>query len=173
MKKIFILFIFIFSSQIIFSQSDTAVPGSHIKRFLPGIMLGGNYTGFWTGEAGLIFGINGINPNKQTRMTSTMMHGPALRCEFGNLRDTFLLVPKISYEYYSLMLGARITLADYIRNNSHNLYFCPEAGITMGTMLNLYAGINIPVSGEVKGVKMLRLSAVIDLLFIYFKKNKH
>ena len=172
MKKLFISLFFLFCSQIIFSQSADTAAGSHVKKFLPGIMLGADYTGFWTGEAGIIFGINAINPNKQTKITSTMMHGPALRCEFGNLRDTFLLVPKVSYEYYSMMLGAKITLADYMRNNSHNLYLCPEAGITMGTMLNLYAGVNIPVSGEVQGVKMLRLSATIDLLFLYFKKHQ-
>ena len=172
-KSIFTLFLFALITH--FSQAqgaDTLKPSTKYKKVFPGIILGWNRIGFSTGEAGLLIGFTN-NSFKQTKAMTIFLHGPSLGCEFGNYQDAFRVAPKLSYEVYSLYLGGRVSLVDYMKNAEHNLYVSPEAGITLGSMLNIFAGASFPVSGEeLEEIKTFRLTVSINLLLFYLGKEK-
>lgn len=152
--------------------SDTLKPTVKYKKVFPGLVLGWNRVGFSTGEAGLLIGLTN-NSLKQTKLMSVFLHGPSLGCELGNYQEAFRAAPKLSYEIYTLYLGGKISVIDYMNDNIHSLYISPEAGITLASMLNIFAGANFPVSGEeVEDVKTFRMTVSINLLFFYFGKDK-
>ena len=173
MKKIFILFVLCYSvSKISLAQSSDSSSVKGERKYMPAIKAGGNYVGFFTGEAGFFLGITRKNLLEASKITSTMCHGPALSCEFGKPNDTLLIAPKLSYEYYSIFYGARISVVDYMKGNSHNIYISPEVGVSGGAFFNIFAGANIPVSGKIEEVKMLRISLTVNLFTYLFKKDK-
>lgn len=172
-KIFFTSLLFICLASFSFAQGSDSIAAPKQQLFWPGIKLGGNYTGIWTGESEFVFGLNTSDPEKISKITSTVLHGPALGCEFGNYENAFRVAPKFSYVYYSYFFGARISATDYMKGNEHNIYISPEAGISMTGFLNIFAGVNFLASGnEVKGIKMFRASVTIDLLFFYFSKDK-
>ena len=91
----------------------------------------------------------------------------------GNYGHAFRVVPKISYEYYTTFVGGRVSLVDYMINDLHSLYLCPEAGISFGGILNLYAGVSLPFSGnKITDINTFRFSANMNILFFFFKKDQ-
>ena len=154
------------------AQKTDSIPQNRYKKTFPGMVLGANKVGFWTGETGFFLGLTN-NKMKQTKILSMFLHGPSLRCELGKQNDTLLIAPKFSYDYFTTYLGARISLVDYIRSNKHNLYISPEAGVSLGSFLSVYAGVNFPISSnELIEIKTFRLSITTNLLFFYFGKDK-
>lgn len=171
-KIIFTLFLFAFFANFSFAQgSDTLMPTVKYKKVFPGLVLGWNRVGFSTAEAALIIGLTN-NKIKQTKIMSMIMHGPSFGCLAGKYENAFRIAPKLSYEYYTSFLGGRISAIDFMKNDEHNLYVSPEAGISFGSILNIFAGANFPVSGEeLPEVKTFHLSVTVDLLFFYFGKK--
>ncbi|MBI3503119.1 MAG: hypothetical protein HY063_15135 [Bacteroidetes bacterium] len=170
MKKIFILFILFLFVKNLLAQTDS-LPNAK-RKFMPAIKIGGNYVGFFTGEAGFLFGMTRKNLHEASKVTSTTCHGPAISCEIGKPGNDLLIAPKLSYEYYSIFYGARISVVDYMNGSTHNIYICPEAGISGGASFTIFAGANIPVSGGIGEVKTFRASLVINLFSYLFKKDK-
>ena len=172
MKKIFILISFCSLASFSFSQSADSISTKGERKFMPAIKVGGDYTGFFTGEAGFFLGMTRKNLNEASKLTSTMCHGPAIACEIGKPGEDILFGPKFSYEYYSISYGGRISVIDYMNENSHNIYISPELGITGGGIFNIFAGANIPVSGGITEVSTLRVSLTLNLFSYLFKKDK-
>ena len=170
MKTFFTFCILLFVSCSLYGQDSLSHP--KYKKVFPAIQLGGNKTGSWKGEAAFLLGLTN-NSLKETKILSMIMHGPSIGCEMGSYNDAFRIAPKISYEYYTSSIGGRISLVDYAVNDLHNLYFCPEAGISFGGILNLYAGVSLPFSGnKVTDINTFRFSANMNILLFFFKKDK-
>lgn len=153
-------------------SADTLKPSEKYKKVFPGITLGWNRVGFSTGEAALLIGLAN-NSLKQTYAMSMIMHGPSFGCQVGEYNNAFRVAPKFSYEYYTSFLAGRVSLVDFLDDDVHSFYVCPEAGISFGTLLNVFAGANFPVSKQtVTDVKTFRLTISANILFFYFAKDK-
>ena len=154
------------------AQGTDSVQAPKYKKVFPGLTLGAHRVGFWTGEAGLLLGFTN-NKLEQTKIMSMILHGPSLGCEMGRYENAFRVAPKLSYGYYTSFLAGKVSLVDYMKNEDHNLYISPEAGLSFGSFLDLFAGANFLVSGnEIPDVKTFRLTLSINLLFFYFGKGK-
>ena len=172
-NKIFFSLLFCaFTFASSFAQDTVLVPSNKYKKVLPGMILGANRSGFWTGEAGFFLGLTNKSM-EQTKIMSMFMHGPSLRCELSKRNDTLLIAPKFSYEYLTGFFSGRLSFVDYMWNGNNNLYFSPEVGMSFGSLINIFCGVNLPVSDDkFKDVKTFRLSITTNLLFFYFGKNK-
>ena len=171
-NKILFLLLLALAANFSQAQSQDSMQVQKYKKIFPGITLGWNRLGFSTGEAGLFIGLTN-NSLKQTKAMTIIMHGPSVGCELGNYENAFRAAPKFSYECYTSFIGGRISLVDFMKNDAHNLYVSPEAGISFGAFLNIFAGANFHVSGEeLPEVKTFRLTVCVNLLFFYLAKEK-
>ena len=169
-KKIVFIFTLGILTNFSYAQTDT-IYEPKVKRVFPAIQLGGNKTGSWKGEAAFLLGLTNRSL-KQTKTMTMIMHGPSIGCEMGRYLHAFRIAPKISYQYYTSFIGGRISLVDYMDDNLNNLYICPEAGISFGGFVNIFAGASFPVSdNKVADVNTFRLTANMNLLFFFFKKD--
>lgn len=172
MKKAILLLFFLISLFAKGQILDTIASSNKFKKHFPGITLGYNHTGFHSAEAGFVFFLIN-NSNKETNMFSMILHGPSVGCQLGNYLSAFRVAPRISYEYYTTFIGGRISLVDYMDDDIHSFYLSPEAGISFGSTLNLFAGASIPISdNSISDVSAFRLTAAVNLLFFYFGKDK-
>jgi hypothetical protein len=81
--------------------------------------------------------------------------------------------PKLSLEYDNfLFFGCRISVIDYIESNHQDYRFVPELGLSFCGYIDLFYGINIPMTNEtISSISPNRLSLIINLDFLRFKSN--
>lgn len=171
-KNIILVFILALVAQLSYAQTANTGPEPKVKRVFPGFTFGANYTSHWSPELSLLLGMTNRS-DKATKINSMLMHGPTLGVQLSKFDNAQRIIPRLSYEYYSNFWGGRLCLTDYFNRNIHSIYISPEAGFSGGGFLNLFFGVNLPVSeNKIAEVRTFRFSATVDLLFFYFGKDK-
>ena len=171
-EKIILVFALALLTNMCVAQNKDSIAEPKVKSVFPGITLGTNYTSYWNAEASFLLGLTNTS-EKATKIHSMLMHGPTFGFQLARYNHAFRAAPKFSYEYYTNFWGGRICVVDYLDDGIHSIYVSPEAGLSFGSFLNLFFGVNLPVSdAKIAEVKTFRFSATVDLLFFYFEKDK-
>lgn len=95
-------------------------------------------------------------------------HGPGVGLEVGG-QGRLLVAPKLAYEGYLNGIGGRVEAAYYLGSNGHgitgDLRLTPQAGISLGGVLNVFYGYSIPLTNSrLDGLGAHRLSIYLNFL---------
>ncbi|MEX2595358.1 MAG: hypothetical protein WEC59_00400 [Salibacteraceae bacterium] len=112
------------------------------------------------GDVGVIYGTT----KGADGCPTAYYYGPKLSLEFNFNPNNFILAPKVSYEYHLVLIGARISIIDFINFSQHDFRLTPEAGISLNGGMNLFYGYNIPITDNTLDyITNHRLSLTINI----------
>ncbi len=103
--------------------------------------IGNDIRYFLKGEVGMLYG-------KPDKSISSCFSGELgsyfkLGTEFNTGPDSFIVGPKIGYEFSLLILGGGISMVDYTDFKTQDIRLVPEVGISLLGRANLFYGFNI------------------------------
>jgi len=151
-------FVFMFVVINAYCQADSA-KGFNDNRFI--ITGGVNLHHNVMGEIGVLYG-NILGDND--KFGPLGLKGVRLASEFNTDSKNFILGPKISYEFDLIFLGLRMSIIDYKESNLNDFRFVPEIGLTLIGCIDLFYGVNIPLTHErISAISLSRLSLIINI----------
>jgi hypothetical protein len=135
-------FCFFTKSKVTFCQSIEENKNSK-KQFIlsPGISLQKSFFA----ELNLTFANKSLLENFSETGTSLII-GPRIGLELGNINNRTFIAPKIGYEVSGMFFCLRGNLVYYIENGNNDLRILPEIGISYLGFANLTYGYGFPIT---------------------------
>jgi hypothetical protein len=112
------------------------------------------------GEVGLLYG-NWLHEHSGITIG---MSGMKVSTEFNFKAENFTIAPKVGYEMAILYVGGKLSIMDYTNFTYHDFKLTPEIGLTSAGLMNVYYGINIPITkSRLDNVSLHRFSLTFNL----------
>ena len=162
MKPFFIL-IFLLTVSFCFSQSGETVSAKEQKSidfvFSPGILIQKELfteLNIGIGEVSTRF------PEKMIPIVGFTGFKIGMESNFKS-NDDFIIAPKVGYEMSITYFSIKLSALNYFQNNQSEFRLLPEAGISIGGLVNLTYGYGISFGNSINGISNHRLTLSFNL----------